>query len=93
MRLASTGNLTVSGFTSHGTGNTGIKVKHLTGTGSAETGLTRAHGLTASKIISVTVDINSAGKLYTRDATNIIVSGSYGEYDTLTYHIVIIYIE
>jgi hypothetical protein len=53
--LSSTGNASVDGFTVLGNGNTGLKCKIVTGTTAASEGgsTTVNHGLTASKIVSI----------------------------------------
>lgn len=59
------GSLEVTGFTSLGSGNTGLKCKYLTGTSPAAEGgtVTIAHGLTSDKIVGISSIIRfSSGK-------------------------------
>jgi hypothetical protein len=56
------GDFTVTGFTSFGTGNTGLQSKILAGTTSGSQGGSTSivHGLTGDKIASISVKVNNA---------------------------------
>jgi hypothetical protein len=70
LSITQAGNATFSGFTSLGTGNTGIKVAVLSGTTGATEGstVTAAHGVTVGKIVGVSCIVFDA-------ATSIVTEG------------------
>jgi hypothetical protein len=76
------GNKTLTGFTSFGSGNSGLKCKVLSGTtAAAEGGVTTvAHGLTGDKIISITAVV--------RFASNTGVPPNYGAAAGYEYFVV-----